>query len=417
MPLASLDPACAETLARWGVPGAVVGVLAEGEIEVAAHGVADLGTGAPVRADTSFRVASITKPFTATLALLLADEGRLSLDDAAPGLPAPRVTLAQALAHAGGVESELGDLSRFGDGDDALGSTVSGLGALRRLVGPGEAFSYANSGYWSVGHACARAAGTTYEDALRARVLEPLGLAATGFGEPEARGHVQPEPGRQRHEPLDDRSYPRARRPSGGLVSTAGDLLRFAAFHLGEPRLAELRRASTTTATGSYGLGWAHEAVGGADLWFHLGTFGGFQSVLALLPAQDAAFVVLANGDAGDAVRRELTDHLLDELAGARRDPVPTLPVASEELELLAGRYASGQLDATVTVDADGLLVDGAALDYAGGRTPLPRLAARPVAPRTFAVVGGQWDGDRFDFVPAAGPPRFLRFAALVPRC
>src|SRR4029079_1209698 len=180
---------------RWGVPGAVVGALAGGATEIRAYGVADLETGAAVRPDMSFRVASITKPFTATLAVLLADEGLLSLDDPAPGLPAPGATIAQALAHASGIESEAGDLARFGDGDDALPRAVDALAGVRRLVAPGEAFSYANSGYWSSGHACARAAGTPYEDALHERVIAPLGLEATRFGEPEARGHAQPVPG------------------------------------------------------------------------------------------------------------------------------------------------------------------------------------------------------------------------------
>jgi CubicO group peptidase (beta-lactamase class C family) len=413
------DAACRDALSRWGAPGAVVGVFADDAAETRAYGAADLDSGRPVEAADRFRVASITKPATATLAVLLADEGLLALDEPVPlDLPHDRVAIAHLLSHTGGFEGEAGDLARFGDGDDALDAAVAALPGQRRLLPPGEAWSYSNAGYWAAGLLCARAAGTTYERALAERVLEPLGMADTSFDEPDVSGHVQVEPGDPRHVPAPPVPYPRARRPSGGLVSTADDLLRFAAHHLGEPRLARMREPLAETPTGAYGLGWQLERVEGVDLWSHLGSYGGFQTILGLLPERGAAFTVLTNGTGGDVVVREVTNALLGELAGVRRTPPPTLELGAAELAQVAGRYAHSYLDATVDVVDGRIALDVATLDWDGNRAPMPRLEARPVGRRTFAIVGGQWDGDRLDFVPREGRAEFARIGSvLVPRC
>ena len=419
MPFGSLDAACRESLERWGVPGAVVGVLDGDETEVAAYGVADLRTGVPVRPDTTFRVASITKPFTATLAVLLADEGLVALDEPVElELPNEGVTLAHLLSHTAGFAGEAGDLARFGDDDRALARVVAELPGQRRLVAPGEAWSYCNAGWWAAGLVCAQAAGTTYEEALRSRVLAPLGLDATGFGEPESRGHHQPRPGERVHEPTPPVPYPRARRPGGGLVSSAEDLLRFAVFQLDDPRVAGMREPRATTPAGAYGLGWFCERIGDEEVWSHLGTYGCFQTLLALVPGRRGAFVILTNGLGGDAVRREVADALLAERWSVRREPAPMVELPPAELDALAGSYRSSELDASIAVGGPGLRLDLVEHDWAGGHAVLPPLEARPVGGRTFALVGGQWDGERFDFLPADGPPRFARIGLmLVPRC
>jgi CubicO group peptidase (beta-lactamase class C family) len=349
----------------------------------------------------------------------LAEEGLVTLDAPVPlALPNHGVTLAQLLSHLGGLASEAGDLGRFGDGDDALDRAGDELAGLPPLVAPGEAWSYSNAGYWAAGLLCAKAAGVTYEAALSSRVLEPFGLAATHFGAPDARGHLQPEPGLPRHQPAPPDSYARARRPGGGLVSTAPDLLRFAAAHLADERLARMREPRAATPFGAYGLGWQLERIGGLDVCSHLGSTGGFQTVLALVPAEDVAFAVLTNGTGGDAVIREVSNALLDELCGVRREPPPTAALEPRELAALAGRYANADLEATVAVDGSGLAVDAVAIDPSGGRTAIPRFDARPIGGRTFAVVDGQREGDRFDFLPKEGPPRFARIGWwLLPRC
>jgi CubicO group peptidase (beta-lactamase class C family) len=354
--------------ARWRVPALELGSLVDGEQTTLAVGC---------RPGTRFRVASITKPFTATLALRLLDL------DAPTGVWPGDVLVRHLLSHTSGYESEHGDLARFGDGDDALGAVVDELPSLRRLVGVGEAWSYANSGYWLAGWLAARAAETTYEEALARHVLEPAGLEATAFDVPELEGSGRsalPDP------------YPRARRPSGGLVSTVTDLLSFARWHLADADAAVMREPAAATVSGVYGLGLFGEQVGGTDVWGHPGSYGGFQSMLLIVPDRGAAFVGLTNSGLGAQALRELEDAWFESVLGARR-PVPDpVELSAAALSALAGTYANPELTVTFAPAPGGLTAeaveDGERFSF----------AARPIGPRTFEIVGGDDDGYRFDF-------------------
>ena len=122
------------------------------------------------------------------------------------------VRVRHLLSHTSGYDCEApaGDQARFGDGDDALAAQIAELAAVRRCVGVEQCWSYANTGFWLAGWLAAEQAGTTFEEALARHVLVPAGLEATSFGEPELAGTGADA----REGP-----YPRARRPSGGLVS------------------------------------------------------------------------------------------------------------------------------------------------------------------------------------------------------
>src|SRR5882757_2276268 len=163
-----------EAAARaWDVPALAAGFSAGGEVVTGAAGC---------EPETVFRIASITKPLTATLALDL-----LELD-APTGIWPNEVRVRHLLSYTSGYDCECGDLARFGYGADALAAVVTELPEVRRFVGVEQAWSYANTGYWLAGHLAAVRAGETFEDALAARVLEPSGLESTSFGEPELDG-------------------------------------------------------------------------------------------------------------------------------------------------------------------------------------------------------------------------------------
>jgi CubicO group peptidase (beta-lactamase class C family) len=385
-----------DEMERLGVPALALGVVVDGEVETWASGCSE---------DDVFRIASVTKPFTATLAARL-----LSFDD--PVGVWPDVQVRHLLSHTSGFDCECGDLARFGDGDDALDRLVRELPSVRRRLPAGEAWSYSNAGYWLAGWLCARRGGTTFEETLRTHVLEPAGLASTSFGEPTLEGHdVDPATGvhSQTRTPV----YPRARRPSGGLVSTVSDLLRFARFQLEQPWTAALRVPLAPMPGGEYGLGLALAVVAGEEVWSHDGSYGGFQSSFVLVPARRAAFVGLTNSGAGARLLRLLEDEVFLRLLGARREEPPTVEQTAAELDTLAGTYAQPELEATVTRADRGLRVDVVETDLRdGARTVYPPLRARPIGKRTYVFLDGPMEHARFDFLPPEGPPRFARLAS-----
>ena len=367
---------CEEAAAQWQVPALAVGRSLGGAEEVVALGC-DPGA--------RFRIASITKPLTATLAVALlgGDEGvRVWPDD---------VRVRHLLSHTSGFDCELPDADqlRFGDGDDALERCVAELPGVRRWVGSEEIWSYANTGYWLAGALAAERAGESYEDALARHVLEPAGLAETSFAPPDLAGTGA------------DASagpYPRARRPSGGLTSTVADLLRFGRWHLERPDGGQLRVAHGRPVAGVYGLGLIGERVGGLEVWGHGGSWGGFQSSLLLVPERDAVFAGLTNASNGSKALRAIEDAFLHAATGARRPDPAFVTLTPDAYRGLTGTYANadGAFEVGRPDGSDGLVV--AFADEQAIGLPLDR--------RTFHVPAGAHVGERFDF-PRPGLARF----------
>jgi CubicO group peptidase (beta-lactamase class C family) len=388
-----------EARERWSVPGIAVGLLRHGEVIAVADGVCALGRDEPVGPDTVFRIASITKPFVATLAMTLVQDGLLALDEPPQGSPV-NATVRQLLSHQGGLAPEWpAPLDEIGDGDDSLLRLCEGE-PERLPVGPGELFSYSNVGYWLVGAAVARASGTTFEEAMRDRVLEPLELRATGF-EPDrpAQGHEQVTPGSDEHQPAGS-AYPRVRRPSGGLWSSVDDLLRFASHHLGGPgplteaAIAELQRPYVTAPGCRSGLGWFLTRRGGWTTIEHPGSVAGYQSLLLLVPEERAAFAALSNSSRGRAAIRDVLERL-----GLGPKPRPDRRLPDDEVAAFAGRYTGQGFELNLVADDGWLRGESTELDPLTGETHVnPSFRARPVGDREFEIVDGEARGDRLNF-------------------
>lgn len=349
-------------LAEWDVPSAVVGLAVGDTEEVVAFGCDP---------DTRFRIASVTKPFTALLALEL-----LGLEERT-GVWAPDVRVRHLLSHTSGYDCEIADMS-------SLERVAEQLPRVRRWLGTEQVWSYSNAGYWLAGLMCAAADGVSYEEALARRVLGPLGLSATAFDTPDLEG-TGPDAG--------DGVYPVARNPSGGLVSHVHDLLRFGRRLLGVPKL---RIVHGKPVAGVYGLGLSGERVGGAEVWGHGGSWGGFQSSLVTVPDLGAVFVGLTNGSRGGKALWQAEQEVFRRLLGAERTVRPTVTLPRPTLESLAGTFANSdgwyEVEAlaaklAVTIDEE-------------------RFEARPIADRTFEIVGGYRVRERFDF-PREGFGRF----------
>jgi CubicO group peptidase (beta-lactamase class C family) len=240
---AAIDESAARFAARGGQPGLAYGIVADGEL-VHAGGIGECFPGGPVPdARTVFRIASMTKSFTASMIMLLRDEGALRLDDPAkryvPELDGlrpvaadcPPVTIRQLLTMTAGFPT-----------DDPWGDRQQGLpldafarllrdGGVRSAWAPGTRFEYSNLGYAILGRVIAAVTKSSYESVIRDRLLTPLGMDRTGFEAAEfdaanlARGFRRDEDSWLELPPDPSGSFA----PMGGVFTCVADLARWVA--------------------------------------------------------------------------------------------------------------------------------------------------------------------------------------------
>ncbi|MEU8003723.1 serine hydrolase domain-containing protein [Catellatospora sp. NPDC049111] len=316
--------------ARHRVPGASLGILRLGaggrpdELAEAAYGVLNRATGVAATTDSVFQIGSITKVWTATVALQLADEGLLDLDAPLarllPGLrlagdAAEQVTMRHLLTHTSGIDGDV--FTDTGRGDDCLEKYAALLTEVAQVHPIGATWSYCNSGFALAGYVIERLTGGTWDAALRQRLFAPLGLTRTGTLPEEALlhragvGHVTGPDGEPSRAPV--WGLPRSMGPAGLINATAADVLAFARLHLtgglaadGTRLLAADSAAAMAdrqadlpdehTLGDSWGLGWIRFGWDGARLIGHDGNTLGQSAFLRLLPAQGLAVVLLTNG-------------------------------------------------------------------------------------------------------------------------
>ena len=189
--LPDIDKLFAAFAERNRVPGIAYGVLVDGQlVHSGTVGFRELATRAPVTADTVFRIASMTKSFTALCILKLRDEGKLSLDDAAdrfvpelanlkyPSTDAPKLTIRHLLTHSAGFPED----NPWGDQQLAASEeefTRMLAGGIPFSTAPGTNYEYSNYGFAILGRIVSRVSGMPYATYLHANILTPLGLAAT----------------------------------------------------------------------------------------------------------------------------------------------------------------------------------------------------------------------------------------------
>jgi CubicO group peptidase (beta-lactamase class C family) len=356
-----------EARARTGVPAVTAGLLVGDQVDLTADG--------PVEVETPFRIASITKWFTASLAALVLDlEAPVTQGGPSPG---------RLLSHTADLQPN----SR-----EPLPAACRGL------------WSYSNAGYVLAGQACAAAAGTSFSDAVQEQLLEPLALESTSFDEPDAAapGHV-PE-GATGHRPAPEIEYPESRRAAGGLWSTAGDLLRFAAHQLGRPgplstaRLSAVHEPRAEALGGRYCLGcWSRKLSGGRLAFDHEGSVGGYQSLLLLVPEEQTALAVLTNSWRGSGLIRRVVREL-----GLVPAPLDASAVGFVE----AGRYALGESEAVVAARGGRWRVCESEIDpLTGVRIERPEFAVEPLGSGVYGFAGGLLMSHRLDF-PREGVAR-----------
>lgn len=320
-----LWPAVETLLGSHPVAGLAVAVVRDEEVVSRGFGVRDAGSGAPVTPETMFHLASVSKPFVATAIVSLASQQSLDLDaPLSEWVPEFRladgregeVTARQLLSHSSGLP----DVTDYGWydpqlGDDALSEFARSLKDWRLKSEPGAEFSYSNAGFELLGLVLSRVTGTTFENAMRQQILDPLGMRDSTFlrGDVPEQLAASPHVGMPLSVPENAYPYTRRHAPSSTLHSNLVELCRWMVAHF-EP--ADAAGEWARLDTGLLDLMWQpvlpvgqppwQEAV--ALSWFvgsyrghrtvsHSGGDPGFGSRLVMVPERRTGVVVLANSN------------------------------------------------------------------------------------------------------------------------
>ena len=434
--MSKLEGFVLEQMQEWLVPGVAVGIFDEDDVEFAGFGITNIETGQPVVPETLFQIGSISKIFTATLAMTLVDDGLLDLDmpivTYVPELALAdadargRITARHLLTHRAGFYGDRFDDQ--GSGDDALEKAVRAFGDLPQVTGVDELYTYCNAGIDLVGRAIEHLLGQTFESAMRERVLDRLGLERSTYFASEAIRHsvavghqVGGEDGQTVADPW---PIPRRSNAAGGVTSNVAELIRFAVMHLRDGAIGEHRVISevsaqamrTPQAEADYehrrGLAWVIRTAGDLTLVEHGGATNGFMARLILIPEKQYAIAVLTNGEFGSSLHNAVTKKAIEQ----RFEVTPPSPerasLSSNQLQRFAGTFVHQLGDTTITVENDGLRMSRIARNaFSGEERDLGAARISPLDESVFIVEDGPLvDAIGELLIGADGSIRFLRF-------
>lgn len=375
-------------LAEHKVPGAAIGVYADGEVFDFASGVLSHATGVEATADSVFQVGSITKTWTATLVMQLADEGLLDLDaavvtylpdfDLADSDAAKAMTVRQLLCHKAGFEGDI--FTDTGNNDDCVEKYVATLRTDPQLFPPDEMFSYNNAGYCVLGRIIEVLRDKPFDQALREHLFAPLGLthAATDANSAilfrAAVGHLPNPDADGLPVPAPMWSLVKSNAPAGAMLAMRPrDLLAFAAMHLNGGKAADgtqvLSEASATAMRDKqvtvpplglmgthWGLGFELFDFPTGFVFGHDGGTVGQSAFLRIVPGKNVAIALLTNGGNPIAVYFEVYRHLLKVLADIDLPDNPVPPANPERIDAAKylGTYANSMGKTEIAQDDDG---------------------------------------------------------------
>ncbi|MET9763379.1 serine hydrolase domain-containing protein [Streptomyces sp. NPDC006372] len=357
--------------------------------------------------NVQYRIGSITKTFTAVLVLRLRDAGALDLGDPLekhlPGTGVGEVTVAELLAHTGGLAAE----TPGPWWERSPGSLRPGLddvlGEKHLLTPPGRRFHYSNPGYALLGALIEKLRGASWEEVLRREVLEPLELHRTSVRPqaPHAGGWaVHPWADVMLPEPVEDLGR---MAPAGQLWSTTGDLAKFAAFLVnGDERvlstesLREMRTPAAPHEAGDVASGYAYclgmeiRRRNGRSLVGHTGSLPGFLACLMISVEDDVAAVALANSTSGPLLFPVAADLVRIVAEAEPRIPAPWKPATAVDPSLLelTGQWYWGTHVFALRLMADGLVSLGP-LSGSGRRSRF-----RPNGDGTWTGMEGYYAGE-----------------------
>ena len=392
------------------VPGVVYGVVKDGKLAyVKGLGVQNIADKRPVTPDSLFRIASMTKAFTALSILKLRDDGKLRLDDLAeqyvpemkgwtyPTKDSPRIRVRDLLQHVGGFVTD----DPWGDRQQVLPQD-----AFTKMIAAGVPFSrvpqsqheYSNFGYALLGRIVANASGMPYTTYVQQTILTPLGMTSSGFDAPKApkaryalgyrweNERWSPEP------EMADGAF----NAMGGLQVSANDYAKWVAFLLSawpardDPETGPVRRATVremaqglnftsvvnrTGASGAaacklssaYGMGWrvAQDCELGLTL-AHGGGYPGYGSHVMLMPDYGVGVFALSNRTyAGPSAPAWDSAVAMDKAGLLTGRAVPITPAVADAFAAARAAYAAGDLAPLDGKLAMNFLLDRSAANWA----------------------------------------------------
>jgi CubicO group peptidase (beta-lactamase class C family) len=372
-------------------PGCAVGVAQGGKsVLERAYGMADLEHDIPNRPDTVFEAGSVSKQFTAAAIILLARDGKLSLDDEArkfvPELPVDEapITIRQLLSHTSGLR-DWGSLMGIagmprGARTYTHGHVVDILSRQSALnFAPGTRWSYSNSGYNLAAVIVARVSGTSFANFSRTRIFEPLGMTRTEWRDdytkivPDRAIAYSQAFGRYRQDMPFENVH-----GNGGLLTTVGDLLKWQQALVDGPLagavVADEQQTVAKLNDGRelhYGLGVFRGVYKGVPEVYHSGSTAGYRAFLTYYPSAQLTVATLCNaGNANaTALNRAVGDlYLGDRInndaprpATLREAQGPRVGVSRDEtykpgagdLQSFAGEYWSDEIETGVSLSLD----------------------------------------------------------------
>jgi CubicO group peptidase (beta-lactamase class C family) len=394
---------------RWSTttPGCAVGVGADGKVLQRAYGMADLEHDVPNTPETIFEAGSVSKQFTAAAVLLLAREGKLSIDDPVrtyiPELPDYGVplTIRHMLTHTSGLRDwgEVAGIAGWPRGTRThthahVLDIVSRQKALNFT--PGTNWSYSNTGYNLAAIIVSRVSGQSFADFSRDRIFAPLGMTHTSWRDDytrivKRRAIAYDQAGDGYHQDMPFENV----HGNGGLLTTVGDLLLWNENFV-TPKVGDAAFVRAEQVPGHFTDGRAHDYAFGlyvrkyrgiAEV-SHSGSTAGYRAFLVRYPDQHVSVAVLCNAGNANATQYAhavadayLGDALAPAPADGTRGPAPSTPFHLESADLASypGRYASDEAETVLTVVSDGN-------DLVIKRRPDSTLRMRPTGKDTFAV-------------------------------
>lgn len=410
------------------IPGIMVGLVYDQDlVYTQGFGYADLEKKTPVEEQTPFRIASISKTFTATAILQLRDAGKLRLDDPVVDyLPwfnikqrfegEPPITIRQLLTHTSGLPREA-DFPYWTDHNfPTLDQIKATLGSQETIYPPAQEIKYSNLGLALAGEVVAAASGMPYEDYIQTRIFGPLGMSQSTVIPDDhfisklvtPYSHVQSDNSHKKGEYADCQGIT----PAANLASTVTDLAKYVSLQFRDEdngpdaivkgsTLREMHRVQFLDPDwgGAWGLGWSVWQRNGLTVNGHGGWVDGNRTQIMFIPETKVGVIVLTNSDDGEPAHfaRRILDYVGPILTEQFGKPEPAITY-DPEWQQYVGTYAEpGPYYTEILILNERLIMS--TLSYPPENDPDSEvITLTPVSKHTFRMTGSNGNGELLIF-------------------